>query len=133
MKRTFTLVVFTLLLPFLSALSCDPLCPGKPSYFDISGVKLNNWVVAGTAFPDGKFVRQIQEGDTVAWLEHYMRAVFEVSYYSQRESAGSGPSGAAFALTCDQYPISKESYDTLYVITRNEWDRTHRRVIRLMT
>jgi hypothetical protein len=123
MKRIITLVVFTFLLPFLGALSCDPLCNTKPSFFHIGGVTLGNWELSGTAFPDGKFVRQIQGGDTVSLSAHYMRAAFAVSYYTQRERVGTA--GAAFALTCDDPPISKETYDTLYVITRNAWDRTH--------
>ncbi|CAA9223026.1 MAG: hypothetical protein AVDCRST_MAG56-545 [uncultured Cytophagales bacterium] len=123
MKRIVTLLVFTFLLPFLGALSCDPFCNTKPSFFDIGGVALGNWELSGTAFPDGQFVRQVREGDTVRLSAHYVRVTFAVSYYTQRERVGTA--GAAFALSCDDYPISRETYDTLFVITRNAWDRTH--------
>jgi hypothetical protein len=125
MKRIVTLLISALLLPFLGALSCDPLCDTKAIYFDINGLEFRNWTVSQTLLPDGKFSRQAEEGDTVAWSAHYMRAVFEVSYYSQRKESGVSPGGAAFALTCRDHFISEERHDTLYVITRNAWDRTH--------
>ncbi len=122
MKRFTLLLFFTLLMPVVSFFSCDPPCSRQPKYFDINGMRLNNFIVSRTEFASGRFTRETEEGETVSFADHCVSVNFDVTY--ARREAGGFPPGTAFAESCIQ-PSSREKADTLFVITRNAWDATH--------
>lgn len=121
MKKLILLTAFALLLPVIGFLSCNP-CGSTPDYFDVNGMQVSNWVVSRTQLPDGNYKRLPQEGEVVSFANHFVNVNFEVAF-AQKE-AGSGPPGAAFALSCGN-PVSREKIDTFFVITRNAWDAMH--------
>lgn len=124
MKRTILLAVFTFLLPVFGFFSCElnGNCDGSPTHFDINGMELRNSIASRTPVAGGFNRRPAEEGETVAFTDHFVSVNFSVTYHARREAVPH-PYGAAYALSCLD-PVSRERLDTLYVITRNAWDNT---------
>ena len=127
MEKKF-IALFVLFVLWYGVPSCGILpedCKEVPKYFNITGLKIGNSQVREKGYGGRSNWQYVEDGKTIPFEEFYMRASFEVEYFSgKRLFKNFNLSNKAYASGCPEAGQngSKEKLDTLYIITNNDFN-----------